>query len=131
MLEGCEQTGERKATSMNRTLQNGASGISAAIVLGLLLSTNPANAAPVLTSVAGLKAYAADAPTEVRWRGRGAWGAGAIAAGIIAGLAVANAAASPYAYGYGYAPYAYAPGYYGFYGYSPGGRFQDSFRNGY
>jgi hypothetical protein len=109
--------------------------MGAAIVLGLLVSTNPANAAPVFTNVAGLKAYAADSPIDVRWRGRGGRGAGAVAAGIIAGLALGGLAASPYVYGYGppygYAPYGYGPGCYGFYGYSPSGRIQDTFRNSY
>ena len=105
------------------------------IALGLFLSTNPANAAPVFMNVAGMKAHAADSPMDVRWRGRG----GAVAAGIIAGLALGALAASPHIYGYGppygyapyYAPYGYGPGYYGFYGYSRSGRFQDTFRNSY
>jgi hypothetical protein len=115
-------------------------GIGAAMALGLLVSTNPANAAPVFTNVAGLKAHAADSPMDIRWRGRGGWGAGAVAAGIIAGLALGGLAVSPYLYRHGppygyapyyYAPYGYGPGYYGFYGYSPSGRFQDTFRNSY
>lgn len=126
---------------MDKTLMKRKVGIGAAIALGVLVSTNPANAAPVFTSVAGLKAYAADSLMDIRWRGRGGWGAGAVAAGIIAGLALGGLAASPYVYGYRppygyapyYAPYGYGPGYYGYYGFYgyPSGRFQDTFRNSY
>jgi hypothetical protein len=120
---------------MIKSLKMSKAGIGAAIVLGALISSSPANCAPVLTSAAGLTAYAANSSIDVRWRGRGRWGAGALAAGIIAGLALGGLASSPYvtAYGppYAYAPYTYGPGYYGFYGYSPGGRSQDAFRNGY
>jgi hypothetical protein len=120
---------------MNRTLIKRATGSGAAIVLAVSQVTNPAKAAPVLTNVAGLKALAVDRSIDVRWRGRGGWGAGALAAGIIAGLALGSLRSSPYVYGYGppygYAPYGYGPGFYGYYGYSPSGRFQDGFRNGY
>src|SRR5262245_8636784 len=120
---------------MNRTLIKGAAGIGMTVALGISAATNPATAAPLFTHAAHLQADAANPIVDVRWRGRAGWGAGAVAAGIIAGLALAGAASSPYGYGYapayGYAPYGYVPGYYGFYGYSPGGRFQDSFRNTY
>jgi len=118
---------------MNKTLIKRAVG--GAVILTVLLATNSVTGAPVLTSVASLKADAPGSSIDVRWRGRRGWGAGAIAAGIIAGLALGSLASSPYAYGYGppygYAPYGYAPGFYGYYGYTPGGRFQDRFRNSY
>jgi hypothetical protein len=120
---------------MNKTFMKRAIGSSTLVVLAVSLATNPAKAAPVLTNVASLKALAANPSIDVRWRGRGGWGPGALAAGIIAGIALGSVASSPYVYGYGapygYAPYGYAPGFYGYYGYSPSGRFQDSFRNGY
>jgi hypothetical protein len=111
-----------------------ATASSIPLVLAVSLVTpNLATAAPVLTNTASLKAVAANPSIDVRWRGRGGWGPGALAAGIIAGLALGSLASSPYAYAspYGYAQYGYAPGFYGYYGYAPGGRFQDSFRNGY
>ena len=120
-----------KGAPMVESLMKSRAGIGAAIVLAAVMSSSLANSAPVLTNAAGLKAYAASSPIDVRWRGRGRWGAGAFAAGIIAGLALGGLASSAYGPPYAYAPYAYGPGYYGFYGYSPGGRSQDAFRNGY
>ena len=120
---------------MNKTLIKRAIGSSTLVVLAVSLATNPAKTAPVLTNVASLKGVAADPLIDVRWRGRGGWGPGALAAGIVAGIALGSVASSPYVYGYGstygYAPYGYAPSFYGYYGYSPGARFQDLFRNGY
>jgi hypothetical protein len=95
----------------------------------------PASAAPVLSNTAALKSAADNWATDVRWR-RWGWGGGAVAAGVIGGLALGAAAArSSYYYGYGgypyygynsgYAPYStgyygypYSGGYYG-YGYGP------------
>ena len=75
---------------MNRTLIKRATRSGAAIILAFSLITNPTKAAPVLTNVAGLKAFAVDRSIDIRWRGRGGWGAGALAAGIIAGLALGS-----------------------------------------
>jgi len=88
-------------------------GVGAAGALALA-SIAPASAAPIWSGTAALKSAATDHVTDVRWRGR--WG-GAVAAGVIGGLALGAIASAPY-YSYGYAPgYAYAPGYYGYYGY--------------
>jgi hypothetical protein len=121
---------------MNKALIKPGIASSTIVLLAVsLATTNPVNAAPVLTNVASLKAFAANPSIDVRWRGRGGWGPGALAAGIVAGIALGSLASSPYVYGYGspyaYAPYGYAPGFYGYYNYIPGARFQDSFRNGY
>jgi hypothetical protein len=89
----------------------------------MISSIAPAASAPVVSGAAALKAVASPQITDVRWRG--GWG-GAVAAGIIGGLALGAIASAPYysygyppAYGYapyGYAPYGYAPTYYGYYG---------------
>jgi hypothetical protein len=97
-------------------------GVGTAGALALAAIT-PAAAAPVLSNTTALKSAATDQVTEVRWR-RG-WGGGALAAGIIGGLALGAIASSPYRYSYGYAPgYAYAPTYYG-YGYPAYGGYVD------
>ena len=107
-------------------------GTAAALTLCAIA---PASAAPVLSNTAALKSAADNWATDVRWR-RWGWGGGAVAAGVIGGLALGAAAArSSYYYGYGgypyygyssgYAPYStgyygypYSGGYYG-YGYGP------------
>jgi hypothetical protein len=107
-------------------------GAGTAAVFALSIAA-PAYATPVLSNTAAVKGATANPTEDVRWVGPrgGRWG-GAVAAGIIAGLALGAFAATPYSYGYGYgyAPYPY----YGYYGYSPyggAGRFQDQFRNSY
>jgi len=105
---------------MNVSWRRLALGIAGAIALA-----TSSQAAPVLSSTAGLKAAVSDHATEVRWR-RGGVAAG-IAAGVLAG-AVIGAATAPYYYGgYGYPGYAYSypaygypPSAYGAYAYSPG-----------
>lgn len=81
--------------------------VTAALGVAALLGTAaPANAAPVPSSVAALKAATASDVVDVRYRGRG--GAG-IAAGIATGLILGGIIASqPRYYGYG-------PRYYGYY----------------
>jgi hypothetical protein len=121
---------QERRYAMNRTLIKSAVGIGTAVVLAVSAAASPAAAAPVLSNVAGLKALGHAPVTDVRWRGHHG-NAGALAAGIIAGLALSGIASSPYVYGYGapYVPYGYSPGFYGYYG--GGGGFQDSFRNSY
>lgn len=101
-----------------------AAGVAGAVVIA---AAAPAWSAPVMTNAAALKA-AIPSATEVQWRPRYGWAiAGAAAAGIVAGAAIAS---RPYYYGY-YAPppvyvapppayyaappayYAPPPGYYG------------------
>jgi hypothetical protein len=74
-----------------------AAGVAGAIALA---AAAPAWSAPVLSSAAALNA-AAPSATEVQWRPRYGWAiAGAAAAGIVAGAALAS---RPHYYGY-YAP---------------------------
>ena len=88
--------------------------VTAALGVAALLGTAaPANAAPVPSSVAALKAATASDVVDVRYRGRG--GAG-IAAGIATGLILGGIIASqPRYYGYGPGYYGYGPRYYGYY----------------
>jgi hypothetical protein len=97
-----------------RTLRNSiAYALGAALITGQMAGV--AAAAPLPTNIGAMKSVAADAPTQVYWRGGWGWGwgVGALAAGAIIGGAIATA---PYGY-YG------APGYYGYpyrsYGYYP------------
>jgi hypothetical protein len=116
-------------------------GIAGALAIGL---TTVSTAGPLPTSIAAMKQAAPDHTTEVRWgwRGYGGWGGygPGVAFGLAAGALAGAAIASPYYYGgpyysrpvyaapYGYAPYRYGPpvyrgyygapyGYYGGYGY--------------
>jgi hypothetical protein len=75
-----------------------------------------------LSSTTAIKSAIAPMTVDAQWRGRrGGWG-GAVAAGVIGGLALGAIASAPYSYygygpSYGYAPYyGYAPTYYGYYG---------------
>jgi hypothetical protein len=87
----------------------------------VLAAVSSASAGTIPSSVAAVKSAASNTVTDVRWRGR--WG-GAVAAGVIGGLALGALAATPGYYGYGYAPYhsgyGYAPTYYGYGGYVGG-----------
>src|SRR4051812_3373896 len=94
-----------------------ATGALAATLAGGIVPSSQAMPLPV-TSV---QEIAGTAPTEqVRWWGGYGWGwrrpyygGGALAAGLIGGLALGTLAASTSYYGYGY------PSYYGGYGYYP------------
>ena len=91
----------------------------------------------IVTAIAltGVLAVVSATPSQARWYGRGGGWGGAIAAGIIGGLALGALASTPHYYGYGpgygYAPYAYGPYYYGYAPYSPSERFQNQIRNSY
>jgi hypothetical protein len=82
----------------------------------------PAGAAPI-TASSSLREAAAPIVETVQWRYRRGWWGPGVAAGVVAGAAIA--ASQPYGYNYNaYDDYAYAPGYgstpsYG-YSYSPG-----------
>jgi hypothetical protein len=112
----------------DKTLTKHAISIATAVVLAIC-AIAPASAAPVLSNTAALKSAAENWATDVRWR-RWGWGGGAVAAGVIGGLALGAAAArSSYYYGYGGYPYygygynyaPYSSGYYGYgYPYSGG-----------
>ena len=80
----------------------------AATLAGSIVTSSQAMPLPV-TSV---QEIAGAAPTEhVQWRG--GWGGGALAAGLIGGLALGTLAASAGSYyGYGYPSYGYGYGYY-------------------
>jgi hypothetical protein len=106
-------------------------GTTAALALSIV---TPSYATPVLSNTAAVKSATTSQIEDVRWVGPrgGRWGGGAVAAGIIAGLALGAIVSAPYSYApsYGYGP---SP-YYGYYGYSPyggSGHFQDQFRNSY
>jgi hypothetical protein len=104
----------------NRTVIKHAISLGTAAAL-TLCSIAPASATPVLSNTAVLKSAANNWATDVRWRRYG-WGRGAVAAGVIGGLALGAAAArSSYYYGYGgYPSYGYSYGGYPAYGYSYG-----------
>jgi hypothetical protein len=109
----------RRTAVSTLTLIKRAMGVATAGAL-ILSSIAPAASAPVVSAgAAALKSATGPQVTDVRWRG--GWG-GAVAAGIIGGLALGAIASAPYysygyaPYGYGYAPYGYAPTYYGYYG---------------
>lgn len=89
-----------------------ACSLAAAVVAGQI---GRANAAPLPTNVATMKAAAGDDVTQVHWRGGWGWGLGGLAAAAIIGGAIASSA--PYDYGYYGGPYygyGYAPAYYGY-----------------
>src|SRR5262245_15513884 len=106
-------------TATKHTIILGTAGVLA------LCAIPPTSAAPVLSNTAAVKSAADSWVTDVRWRRYGGWGRGAVAAGVIGGLALGAAAAArssyygysyPYSgYGYSYAPYS------GYYGYGSGG----------
>src|SRR5262245_47870743 len=116
-------------TATKHTIILGTAGVLA------LCAIPPTSAAPVLSNTAAVKSAADSWVSDVRWRRYGGWGRGAVAAGVIGGLALGAAAAArssyygygypsygygytypSYGYGYSYAPY--SSGYYGYGGYS-------------
>jgi hypothetical protein len=128
----------QETTPMNRALIKGTIGVATAATIALT-AVAPATAAPVLSNTAAVKAAAEPATTDVRWGWGWGWG-GALAAGIIGGLAIGALASAPYygygygypayGYGYGYGPY-YASGPYFSYGYAPYGYYSPGYGAGY
>src|SRR5262245_55503267 len=106
-------------TATKHTIILGTAGVLA------LCAIPPTSAAPVLSNTAAVKSAADSWVTDVRWRRYGGWGRGAVAAGVIGGLALGAAAAarsSYYGYQYSGYGYSYAP-YSGYYGYGGGGSY--------
>ena len=91
---------------MSRSLIRSTLGVGTAAILAVS-AVAPASAAPVLSNTTAVKDAAGASATDVRWGGWG-WG-GAVAAGVIGGLALGAIASAPY-YGYGYGP-SYGYGY--------------------
>jgi hypothetical protein len=99
------------STITNHTINVSTAGL---LALGAI---EPTSAAPVLSNTAVLKSAADSSITDVRWRRYGGWGRGAVAAGVIGGLALGTAAAArssycSFCYPYNRYGYSYAPSYY-------------------
>jgi hypothetical protein len=83
----------------------------AALAAGAASLAAPAGAAPI-TASSSLRAAAAPLVESVQWRWRRGWWAPGVAAGVVAGAAIASQSWDGYYNDYAYAPgYSYSPGY--------------------